>query len=150
MESVVLNGTGKFARWHFSRLMSGAPRAAMLGLIVVALGVLSLRATCAIAFADHSNGAVSNVIMPAGHAAAGHLDPGGAPSASCCDRAGDATLVKPADLLASWTRGAPLGIVFFASAGMLSFARRRIPQLMFPFAALPERSYYARSARIQR
>lgn len=150
MKSAALHMTGDSFSRHFRALISGVPRAAMLTLMFLALGVVSLRATCAIGFASHGSGAAVNIMLPAGHAAAAPSDPGGAPDASCCDRVGDATFVKPADLLASWTRGTPLGVVLFASAGMLVFARRRVPQAIFPLAVLPGRSFYARSKRILR
>ena len=147
--SVILEPTGLIARLRASRSTLGVPRLLVVALAFVALGFVSLRPFCEFAFANHGQGEVAGFVTAAGPAPAAHQDRGGAPSGVCCASIKDGTMVKPAELLASWTRGGSLGIVLFASASLLLFARPRAPARRV-LAASPERSFYARSARILR
>ena len=149
MMSANLRPTGPFARLRASNSTPGMARAMLLALLFLALGFVSLRPFCEFAFANHGQGEVAGFVTAAGPAPAAHQDRGGAPSGVCCASIKDGTMVKPAELLASWTRGGSLGIVLFASASLLLFARPRAPARRV-LAASPERSFYARSARILR
>lgn len=124
------------------------PRAVVLALVFAALGFLSLRPFCDFAFAA----AYSDHAQPVSAAAQGiHQDrgTGETPSGTCCAGIKDGTLLKPAEPLISWTPGGTLGAMLFAFSGLLLFARSR-NAVRTPLAVPPERSYYARSARILR
>lgn len=129
--------------------MLGIPRAMMLAVVFVALGIVSLRPFCELAFAEHRHGDLAGFVAAAGYATAGEQAPEGAPSVTCCTSIKDGTFVKPAEPFASPIQGGSLGTVFLASAGLLLFARSPAPASKL-FAVLPERSFYVRSARILR
>lgn len=99
----------------------------MLALVFVALGFVSLRPFCELAFAGGGHSDIAGFVSAAGHAAAEHPDRGDPPSGTCCASINDGTLLKPAEPLVSWTPGGSLGAVLFASAGLLLFARSRNP-----------------------
>lgn len=147
--SANLQPTGPFVRLRASKSTLGMRRAMMLALAFVALGFVSLRPFCELAFANGGHSDVATVVAVAGHFVAGHPDREDMPSAACCASVEDGTLVKPAEPLVSWTQGGLLGAVLFASAGLLLFARSRNPARRL-LAVPPERSFYARSARILR
>ena len=149
MMSANLQATGPFARLRASKSTLGIPRAMMLALVFVALAFVSLRPFCQLAFANDGQSGVAGFVTAAGHAPAEHPDRGDTPCGTGCTSIKDGTLVKPAEPLASWTRSGSLGAVLFASTGLLLFVRSRNPArrlLVIP----PERSFYARSARILR
>jgi len=80
--------------------------------------------------------------------AAEHPDSGTPLSESCCAQVSDGTVVTPAALV-SWPSDAPPGAALFLLAGLPLFPGSR-PAARFRPAAPPERSFYARSARILR
>ena len=120
----------------------------MLVLVLAALAFVLLRPFCEFEYAAEANSGVAAFVAAAGHVAAAQPR-GEAPSGTCCSSVKDGTLVKPAELIASRTRGDSPGALLFASAGLLLFARSRNPAGR-RLAALPERSFHARSARILR
>jgi len=120
----------------------------MLALVFAALAFVLLRPFCELKYAGEANSGVAGFVAAAGHDAAAHPR-GETPSGTCCSSVKDGTLVKPAELLTSWTRGDSPGALIFASAGLLLFARPRNPagrRLAVP----PGSSFYTRSARILR
>lgn len=119
----------------------------MLALVFAALGFLSLRPFCDLAFAGTHNDH-ARAVPAAAQGIHQDRDAGDAPSGTCCAGIKDGTLVKPAEPLISWTPGATLGATVFAFSGLV-LARSRNP-VRTPLAVPPERSYYARSARILR
>lgn len=154
MNSVNLQGIGWSAlgRLPSSRAILGVPRAVLFALVFAALGFLSLRPFCDLAFAGTHSGTHSDPAHAVSAAAQGiHQDRGAGDtqSATCCARIKDGTLVKPAEPLISWTSGGTLGAALLAIAGLPLFARSSNPARSL-LAVPPERSYYARSARILR
>ena len=150
MISANLQGIGWSAlgRLPASRAILGVPRAVLFALVFAALGFLSLRPFCDLAFAGTHSGhahAVSAAV-PGIHQDRGAGDP---QPGTCCARIKDGTLVKPAEPLILWAPGGPLGATLFALTGPLPFARSSDPVRTL-LAVPPERSYYARSARILR
>jgi hypothetical protein len=108
----------------------GAPdwrRTAVLALVFAALGFLALRPLCDAAVATH-------------HGAAD----------ACCAVAEDGTFVKSTDPLASAKPGSG-GAIALAAAALFAFGTLFLmPRMRVPERAPPPRSYYLRSARIQR
>ena len=117
----------------------------MLALVFAALGLLSLRPFCGLAFATPGHSDYARAVTSAGQAAAEYPGSGNMPSGTCCDSITDGTLVKSADPLISWTAGTTP----FAFSGLVPFVQSRDP-VRIPLAVPPERSYYVRSARILR
>lgn len=121
----------------------------MLALVFVALAFVLLRPFCEVEYAGEGNSGTAGFVTAAGYDTAAHPGRGDTPSGTCCSSVKDGTLVKPAELLTSWTRDDSPGALLFASAGLLLFARSRNPagrRLAAPLG----RSFYARSARILR
>jgi len=131
-----------------SRPILGVPRALLFALVFAALGFLSLRPFCELAFAGtHSEHA--QAVSAAALGIQQDRGTGDTRSGTCCARIKDGTLVKPAEPLISWTSGGTLGAALLAIAGLPLFAPSSNPARAH-FAVPPERSYYARSARILR
>jgi len=130
-------------------LTPGMARAIACALVFLALAFVLLRPLCEFTFAGDGRSGVAGFVTAAGQASAGHPDRGDAPTGLCCESVKDGSVLKAAGLLASWTGGDSPGVLLFASAGLLLFARPREPARRLP-AVLPERSFYARSARILR
>jgi hypothetical protein len=149
MNFAILTGAEVLARLRIAKSMSRAKRAMVLAFVFMAAGFVSLRPICELALGKYS--AIHSVVLSVatGHATATQPDSGGTPSAICCANVGDGSLVKPAEALASWTQGGTQGTILFFSAGLLLFARSRYPAIRL-LTALPERSFYTRSARILR
>jgi hypothetical protein len=141
-------GSIAVARLRASKSTLGMPRGMLLVLVVTALGFLSLRPFCDLAFAG-TNGDHAHAVAAAALGIHQDRDGGDTPSGTCCAGIKDGTLVKPAEPLISWTPGGTLGATLFAFAGLLPFARSRNPART-SLAVSPGRSYYARSARILR
>jgi len=141
--------TGPFARLRAARSTLGVARAMTYALVFLALAFVLLRPLCEFAFASDGHGGVAGFVTAVEHASGGQPDRGDTPSGVCCESVKDGTVLTPAGLLASWTRGDSPGALLFATAGLLLFARSRNPARRF-LAALPERSFYGRSARILR
>ena len=120
-----------------------------LALATLALASLLLRPVCDSAFTAAGHGGIAPAVAMIGHAVTGHPDPAPAQSEACCASAADETLLKPAEPLIASLPDAPLGAAFFVVAALPLFARTRTPARSY-FAAPPERSFYARSARILR
>ena len=128
--------------------MRGAGRAA-LALAVSALALLLLRPICDFAFAAAGRGGTAPAVTMIEHGVAGHADPAMPQSEACCTSAADETLLKSAEPLIASLPDVPLGAAFFLLAALPLFASSRTPA-RFCLAAPPERSFYARSARILR
>ena len=127
----------------------GGPAIAF-ALAVVALGLLLLRPICDSAFTAAGHGGIATAITTMiGHTVAGHPDPAAPQSEVCCASVADETLLKPAEPRIASLPDAPLGAAFFLLAALPLFASSRTPA-RFCLAAPPERSFYARSARILR
>ena len=122
----------------------------MLVLLFVALAFVLLRPFCEVEYAGEERSGVAGFVTAAGYDTAAHPGRGDTPSGTCCSSVKDGTLVNPAELLTSWTRGDSPGTLLFASAGLLLFARSRDPAGRLFLAVSPERSFYARSAHILR
>lgn len=123
------------------------PRGSALAIVVLVLAFVLLRPFCDLAAADQVH--VAPTATVAGHGVAGHADSGTPLSAACCAQISAGTVVNPAASLVSWLSVAPLGAALFVLAGLPLFASSRHPA-RFRLAAPPERSFYARSARILR
>ena len=122
---------------------------AALALAVLALAWLLLRPVCDFAFTAAGRGGTAPAVTMSESGVAGHADPAMPQSEACCASAADETLLKPAEPLIAWLPDAQLGAAFFLLAAVPLFARCRTP-VRFCLAAPPERSFYARSARILR
>ena len=133
---------------HRASMVRGAGRIA-LALAVSALALLLLRPICDFAFAAAGRGGTAPPVTMFEHGVAGHADPAMPQSEACCASAADETLLKPAEPLIAWLPDAQLGTAFFLLAALPLFAKSRTPA-RFCLAAPPERSFYARSARILR
>lgn len=125
------------------------PRTTLLALVFVALAFVLLRPFCEVEYAGDGNSGVAGFVTAAGHDTAAHPGRGYPPSGTCCSSVKDGTVVKPAELLTSWTRGDSPGALLFASAGLLLFVRSR-NTVGRRLAAPLGRSFYVRSARILR
>lgn len=121
----------------------------MLALVFVALAFVLLRPFCEVEYAGEGNSGAAGFVTAAGHDTAAPPGRGDTPPGTCCSSVTDGTIVKPAELLTSWTRGGSLGAALLASTGLLLFARSRNPAER-RLAVSPGRSFYARSARILR
>jgi len=125
-------------------------RGAAVALVVVALALLVLKPFCDFAFGGAGSGAIAAVASKSGaYGMAGHPGPAVPDSTGCCATISDETLIKPAEYFAPPAPGLSLGVALIALAGFAPAAGSRFPARHRP-AAPPERSYYARSARILR
>jgi len=126
-----------------------SPRGVLLALALLALGLLAVRPFCDVAFAASAHGEPAPALSRAPDGAEPHRNAAELPATACCASLDVGTLVNPADPLVSWKPGDASGAVPLASAGVLRTGSSRESARISP-AALPERSYCARSARIQR
>lgn len=149
MKSITDHPAALFGRLRSFRSALDMPRAMLLALAFAALGVVLLRPLCELGFAGDVHSAVAGFATAGERTIGGHPDRGDTPSVACCDSVKDGTVAKPAELLASWTRGGAPGAALLLSAGLLLFARPR-DTARLSLADLPERSFHARSARILR
>jgi len=125
------------------------PHGAALAIVIAAFALLLLRPFCDLAFAAADHGHVAPAAAMAGYGVAGHADSETPKSETCCAMAWDESLVNPAELLSQGLPEMPLGAVLFLLAALPLFAGSR-RSLRFCLAVPPERSFYARSARILR
>ncbi len=124
-------------------------RGAALALVFVALALLLPRPFCDLAFAAASQSKTAPALTTIVHGVAGHADAVTQSSEACCANISDGTVVSPAGPLVPWLPDVSLGAALFVLAALPLFARPR-HAARFRLAALPERHFYARSARILR
>ena len=129
-------------------MVHGAGRIA-LALATLALASLLLRPICDFALTAAGHGGAAPAVTVIEHGVAGHAGPAMPQSEACCTSAADETLLKSAEPLIASLPDVPLGAAFFLLAALPLFASSRTPA-RFCLAAPPERSFYARSARILR
>jgi len=134
-------------RWRTSR--PGGTRGAALAIVIAALALLLLKPFCDLAFAAAGRVLIAPAATTMAHGVAGHAVPGTTPSGACCTDVADSALLMPAVPIIPWLPDAPLGAALFILAGLPLFAGSR-QSVRFCLAAPPERSFYARSARILR
>lgn len=134
---------------HAPRAMRGVPQLVSLALMIIALGFAILHPYCELAFANGGNGPFAGFSAAEASPAAAQPCHEEESTTICCASVQDWTLVKQAGTLVSWTPGGTLGAVFFVIAGLPLIASSR-GAARYRFAAPPERSFYARSARILR
>jgi hypothetical protein len=126
-----------------------AARTVLFALAFLSLGSVLLRPFCEFPFSSDRASGIVSLFHAGGHAAAENLNGSDAPSETCCDSVKDDTLLTAAEPSILRAQGGTLAVLVFVSAGLLPFARPRHPTGRF-LPALPERSFYARSARILR
>lgn len=149
LANIRISGAHATGRLRAQDPMRGMWRRVLLALMFIALGFLALHPLCELAFASHGAGVVAGFASPSGNPASGQPCHDEDPAATCCADVQDWTLVKPGEAFVSWTPGRTLGAVFFLFAGLPLFVRSRdAARWLRP--AIPERSFYARSARILR
>ena len=145
----ILNGTENPVEARLRPRMARRRWRAAVALAAAALALLLLRPFCDFAFAIGHPISIATAAMAAAHGEAAHVNPTIEPSESCCAIATDGTLLTSAEMLIRGGADAPLIAVLLVSSSLLLFARARDPARRL-FAVLPERSFYARSARILR
>lgn len=124
-------------------------RSVLLALAFISLAFVLLRPFCELTFGSDGPNGVVGILYAGGHASTGRMDGGDSRSGTCCDSVKDGTLLTLVEPTALRAQGGSLAVLAFVSAGLLLLARPRNPAGKF-LPAPPERSYYARSARILR
>ena len=124
------------------------PRATALVLVFAALTLLLLP-FCELTLATAGQGGFAPAVASIGHGVAGHPEPAAPRSETCCTNIVDEMLLKPAEPLIASMPGVALGAALFLLAELPLSATTR-HAVKFRPAALPERSFYLRSARILR
>lgn len=126
----------------------GMARQILIAVLAAALGLLALHPFCDLAFAA-GHGDCTRLSSATGQHAAAESNPAGDSSVACGISVKDPTLVNPPEPLVSWTPGGVLVATLFAFAGLPLLASSR-NSVRLRLASPPERSFYARSARILR
>ena len=124
-------------------------RGAALAIVVAALALLLLKPFCDLAFAAAGRVDMAPAVTTMAHGAAGFALPRSMPSEACCTDVADSSPLKLVELFIPRLPDAPIGAALFVLAGLPLFAGSR-HSVRRSLAAPPERSFYARSARILR